>query len=64
MTFETIHQVLDEIIREADRGYHNRDDYPPYAIASWDDRNRYRDYILKIIEEIKIIVPNSKLDKI
>ncbi len=34
-----------------DRGYHDRDDYPPYALISWDDRNRYRDYVFRIIDE-------------
>lgn len=37
--------------RTIDDGYHNRDDYPPFALMSWDDRNRYRKYVFKIIEE-------------
>lgn len=32
-------------------GYIVRDDYPPYAIVSFEDRNRYRDYIFRIIDE-------------
>jgi hypothetical protein len=35
-----------------DRGYHDRKDYPPYALAAWDDRNRYREYVFKIIDEL------------
>lgn len=33
-------------------GYHDRDDYPPYALAPWDDRNRYREYVIRIIDEM------------
>lgn len=36
---------------EIDEGYHEREDYPPYALMPWDDRNRYREYIFKIIDE-------------
>jgi hypothetical protein len=37
--------------RLIDNGYHDRDDYPPFALNSWDDRNRYREYVFKIIDE-------------
>lgn len=43
--------LIEKIKREIDNGYHNRDDYPPYALMSWDDRNRYRTYIYKIMDE-------------
>jgi hypothetical protein len=39
------------IKRTIDSGYHNRSDYPPFALAPWDDRNRYREYVFKIIDE-------------
>jgi hypothetical protein len=41
-----------EVIKKANDGYHNRDDYPPYAIASWDDRNRWIAYLEKINKEL------------
>ena len=43
--------LIEKIKREIDNGYHDRPDYPPYALASWDDRNRYRAYVFKIMEE-------------
>jgi hypothetical protein len=41
--------LIEKIKQEIDNGYHNRDDYPPYAIMSWDDRSRYRAYVFKTI---------------
>jgi len=35
-----------------DRGYHDRQDYPPFALTAWDDRNRYREYVFRIIDEL------------
>jgi hypothetical protein len=43
--------LINKIKREIDDGYHRRDDYPPYALVSWDDRNRYRQYVFKIMDE-------------
>lgn len=40
-----------QLKRAIDRGYHERTDYPPYALTPWDDRNRYREYIFRIIDE-------------
>lgn len=40
-----------QIKNAIDSGYRDRNDYPPFAIAPWDDRNRYREYIFKIIDE-------------
>ena len=40
------------------RGYMDRDDYPPYAITPWDDRNRYHAYVFKIIDEFITEGPN------
>ena len=44
-------KLIEKIKREIDDGYHYRNDYPPYALASWDDRNRYRQYVFKIMDE-------------
>lgn len=45
-------QEARELQKKIDDGYPDRDDYPPYAIAPWDDRNRYREYVFKIIDEV------------
>lgn len=50
-------QKFKDIVRRASW---ERDDYPPYAIASWDDRNRYQGFIFKIIDEL---VENDTTDK-
>ena len=50
-------KVLD-IARE---GYHNRDDFPPYALASWDDRIRWTDYLCKIDNELSISPEHLRL---
>ena len=42
-----------EVIKVAQEGYSNRDDYPPYALASWDDRTRWTAYLKKINEELE-----------
>jgi len=44
-------ELIAKIKREIDNGYHNREDYPPYALMSWDDRNRYREYVFRIMNE-------------
>ena len=41
-----------EVIKIANEGYSHRDDYPPYALASWDDRKRWTDYLTKINLEL------------
>ncbi len=43
--------LIEKIKLEIDGGYGNRDDYPPYALMAWDDRNRYREYTFKIMDE-------------
>lgn len=43
--------LIEKIKREIDNGYHTRGDYPPYALMSWDDRNRYRKYVYQIMDE-------------
>ena len=42
----------EDVLRVADDGYRNRDDYPPYAVASFDDRPRWREYMMKINAEL------------
>lgn len=44
-------QFAEQVIQTANDGYHRRDDYPPYAMAPWDDRLRWSDYLKKIIAE-------------
>lgn len=51
MTNEERVDLIQKIKREIDDGYHNRKDYPPYALASWDDRSRYREYAFRIMDE-------------
>ena len=51
MTNQERVDLIDKIKKEVDNGYHDRDDYPPYALVSWDDRNRYRKYVFKIMDE-------------
>ena len=41
-----------EVIKIAHEGYSHRNDYPPYALASWDDRKRWTDYLTKINLEL------------
>ena len=43
--------LIEKMKQTMDKGYHDRQDYPPYALAPWDDRNRYREYIFKIMDE-------------
>lgn len=43
---------FEDVMKAADDGYHNRDDYPPYAIMAWDDRKRWREYVEKINKEL------------
>lgn len=42
----------DAIIHKLDGGYHDREDYPPYALVSWDDRNRYRKYLINVLADM------------
>jgi len=40
------------VSKTANDGYHDRKDYPPYALMSWDDRNRWIAYLEKINSEL------------
>ena len=42
----------DAIIHKLDGGYHDRGDYPPYAVMSWDDRKRYREYLINVLADM------------
>ena len=43
---------FEKVLQVANDGYHNRDDYPPYAMSVWEDRNRWIDYLKKINAEL------------
>ncbi len=49
-----------EVLKKAQDGYHNRDDYPPYALVSWDDRRRWNRYLEKINEELENATKTKK----
>jgi len=42
------------VLERAHAGYSNRDDYPPFAIAPWDDRPRWNAYLEKINAELDV----------
>lgn len=47
------------ILRELDDGYqritdeNDPDKYPPFALTAWDDRNRYREYVGRILARLE-----------
>lgn len=41
-----------KIIQAANDGYHNRDDFPPYALSPWNDRTKWSEYIEKVATEV------------
>lgn len=41
-----------KVLKKAQDGYHQRKDYPAFAMAPWDDRNRWTDYLTKINQEL------------
>ncbi len=45
-----------QVLEVAQAGYHNRDDYPPYALVSWDERTRWTEYLKKIDQELNASV--------
>jgi len=48
MTKNEAQKLKDKI----DRGHHERQDYPPFAVTAWEDRNRYREYVFRVIDEL------------
>lgn len=41
-----------KVLDTADNGYSDRNDYPPYALAPWDERTRWSEYLRKINTEL------------
>lgn len=41
-----------EVLKKAQDGYHDRKDYPPFALMSWTDRSKWNEYLKKINEEL------------
>lgn len=44
-------EFANALLKKLDDGYHNREDYPPFAIDSMTDRNRYRYYVRTVAAE-------------
>lgn len=40
------------IERAISGGYHARDDYPPFALVSFEDRPRYHQYITRVLADM------------
>jgi len=51
MTNEERVVLIEKLKRAIDYGYFDRKDYPPYELMTWDDRNLYRKYVFKIMDE-------------
>lgn len=43
---------FEKVLQIANDGYHDREDYPPYATTPWEDRNRWTAYLKKISAEL------------
>ncbi len=41
-----------KVLKTAERGYHFRPDYPPFAPVPWEDRPRWTAYLSKINDEL------------
>lgn len=48
----TATEVLEKLEDRIHNAYFNGE-FPPYALASWDDRNRYIKWLLGVIAELK-----------
>ena len=46
--------TVELILSELDRGYLEaaRDRYPPFALLAWEDRNRYRQYVERVLTRL------------
>ena len=44
-----------KVLQIAHDGYTKRDDYPPFALAPWDDRPRWTAYLEKIDAELEAL---------
>lgn len=49
---KTPEELAEAIISAANRGYHNREDYPAYAVLPWDDRLLWSDYIQRVATDV------------
>ena len=43
---------FEDVLKKAHDGYHNRDDYPPFARMPWEDRVKWTEYLRKINDEM------------
>jgi hypothetical protein len=41
-----------KVLQAAHDGYGHRKDFPPFAIAPWDDRTRWNEYLQTINDEM------------
>lgn len=46
-------ETINDLRREIVNAYNTRDDYPPFALTSFEDRPRYHKYILKLLDEME-----------
>lgn len=44
--------VVEALLKAANDGYHDRDDYPPFALTSFDDRPRWNDYLRRVAADL------------
>ena len=51
-----------QVLYTAQAGYHTREDYPPFALAPWDDRRRWTDYLKKIAAELDAAQAKEAVD--
>ena len=42
------------ILNAISNGYHNRNDYPPYALSAIEDRSRFSAYVSKVIKDFAL----------
>ena len=49
-----------EVMEKAQDGFHDRGDYPPFALMSWDDRNKWNKYLEKINDELEHLKQTHK----
>ena len=40
------------VLKMAEDGYHDRNDYPPFALTSWEDRQRWTAYLKRLAAEL------------
>lgn len=45
-------ELVAQVKLRIDRGYHDRTDYPPFALDPITDRGRYREYIFRVLDDM------------